>query len=146
MKRKRSLIAQARNIMCGGARILGDVRAAQTGRIGRAYLQSAYWSIVVAAVYSAISRVGGINPKVVERAKELKIADFKGGACPVVFWDVFGEQGHPVRATVSEMGPLLLGRLVELNDAPEGVLSRKLHSHGLGACQQFSRGNSMSSA
>src|SRR6266513_2457685 len=72
---------------------------------------------------AGLSQVGGINPKVVERAKELKIADFKGEACPVVFWDVFGQQGHPVRATVSEMGPLLLGRLLELNDTQEGVLN-----------------------
>jgi len=49
-------------------------------------------------------------------AKELKIDNFTGEASPVVFWDVFGEQGHPVRATISEMGPLLLGRLLELND------------------------------
>jgi len=72
---------------------------------------------------AGLSQAGGINPKVVERVKELKIADFKGEACPVVFWDVFGEQGHPVRATVSEMGPLLLGRLLELNDTQEGVLN-----------------------
>src|SRR3954471_4181807 len=72
---------------------------------------------------AGMSQPGGNNPKVVERAKELKIDDFKGEACPVVFWDVFGEQGHPVRATVSEMGPLLLGRLLELNDTQEGVLN-----------------------
>ncbi len=72
---------------------------------------------------AGMSQTGGNNPKVVERAKELKIADFKGEACPVVFWDVFGEQGHPVRATVSEMGPLLLGRLLELNGTQEGVLN-----------------------
>jgi DNA helicase HerA-like ATPase len=72
---------------------------------------------------AGMSQIGGNNPKVVERAKELKITDFKGEACPVVFWDVFGEQGHPVRATVSEMGPLLLGRLLELNDTQEGVLN-----------------------
>jgi DNA double-strand break repair helicase HerA and related ATPase len=72
---------------------------------------------------AGMSQIGGNNPKVLERAKELKITDFKGEACPVVFWDVFGEQGHPVRATVSEMGPLLLGRLLELNDTQEGVLN-----------------------
>jgi len=72
---------------------------------------------------AGMSQIGGTNPKIVERAKELKIADFKGEASPVVFWDVFGEQGHPVRATVSEMGPLLLGRLLELNDTQEGVLN-----------------------
>src|SRR5213596_2932425 len=72
---------------------------------------------------AVLSQAGGNNPKVLERAKELKIEDFKGEAYPVVFWDVFGEQGHPVRATVSEMGPLLLARLLELNDTQEGVLN-----------------------
>lgn len=72
---------------------------------------------------AGLSQPGANNPKILERAKELKIDDFKGEACPVVFWDVFGEQGHPVRATVSEMGPLLLGRLLELNDTQEGVLN-----------------------
>ena len=72
---------------------------------------------------AGLSQPGANNPKVVERAKELKIDNFKGEACPVVFWDVFGEQGHPVRATVSEMGPLLLGRLLDLNDTQAGVLN-----------------------
>jgi DNA helicase HerA-like ATPase len=72
---------------------------------------------------AGLSQAGANNPKVVERAKELKIDDFAGEACPVVFWDVFGEQGHPVRATVSEMGPLLLGRLLDLNDTQAGVLN-----------------------
>ncbi|HEY4284673.1 MAG TPA: helicase HerA-like domain-containing protein, partial [Chthoniobacterales bacterium] len=65
---------------------------------------------------AGLSQPGGNNPKVAERAKELGISDFKGEAFPVVFWDVFGENGHPVRATISEMGPLLLGRLLDLND------------------------------
>src|SRR5437899_7325896 len=72
---------------------------------------------------AGLSQPGGNSPKIVERAKELKMDDFKGEACPVVFWDVFGGQGHPVRATVSEMGPLLLGGLLELNDTQEGVLN-----------------------
>lgn len=72
---------------------------------------------------AGLSQPGGNNPKIVERAKELKINNFQGEACPVVFWDVFGENGHPVRATVSEMGPLLLGRLLELNDTQAGVLN-----------------------
>ena len=72
---------------------------------------------------AGMSQAGGNNPKVVDRAKELGITDFKGEACPVVFWDVFGENGHPVRATVSEMGPLLLGRLMSLNDTQGGVLN-----------------------
>jgi uncharacterized protein len=72
---------------------------------------------------AGLSQPGANNPKVMERAKELKIDNFKGEAYAVVFWDVFGEQGHPVRATVSEMGPLLLARLLELNDTQEGVLN-----------------------
>ena len=58
-----------------------------------------------------------------ERVSGLKISDFKGEASPVVFWDVFGENGYPVRATISKMGPLVLGRLLELNDTQEGVLN-----------------------
>ncbi|MBA3960924.1 MAG: DUF853 family protein [Chthoniobacterales bacterium] len=72
---------------------------------------------------AGLSQPGGANPKVIARVKELGLTDFKGEAAPVVFWDVFGEQGHPVRATVSEMGPLLLGRLLDLNDTQEGVLN-----------------------
>src|SRR5258707_11720257 len=59
---------------------------------------------------AGLGQPGGNNPKVVERAKELKLDDFKSEAGGVIFWDVFGEQGHPVRATRSEIGPLLLAR------------------------------------
>ncbi len=72
---------------------------------------------------AGLSQPGANSPKILERAKELKIDNFVGEACPVVFWDVFGEQGHPVRATISEMGPLLLGRLLELNETQAGVLN-----------------------
>src|SRR5215468_6749570 len=72
---------------------------------------------------AGMSQPGGNNPKIVERAKELGLSEFKGESCPVVFWDVFGEDGHPVRATISEMGPLLLGRLLVLNDTQKGVLA-----------------------
>src|SRR5689334_8032643 len=72
---------------------------------------------------AGLSQAGGKNPKVAARAKELNITDFKPEAFPVVFWDVFGENGHPVRATVSEIGPLLLGRLLDLNATQEGVLN-----------------------
>ncbi len=58
-----------------------------------------------------------------DRARQLDLGEYRPRAFPVVFWDVFGEQGHPVRATVSEMGPLLLARLLELNDTQEGVLN-----------------------
>jgi DNA helicase HerA-like ATPase len=72
---------------------------------------------------AGMSQPGGNNPKITERAKELGIEDFKSEAFPVVFWDLFGEQGHPVRATISEMGPLLLARLLNLNDTQAGVLN-----------------------
>ena len=72
---------------------------------------------------AGISQPGGTHPNVLQRVAELGLADFKGEASPVVFWDVFGENGHPVRATVSEMGPLLLGRLLALNSTQAGVLN-----------------------
>jgi DNA helicase HerA-like ATPase len=72
---------------------------------------------------SGLSEAGAMSPKLKERLDALGIADFKFEPCPVVFWDVFGERGHPVRATISEMGPLLLGRLLDLNDVQQGVLT-----------------------
>jgi len=72
---------------------------------------------------AGISQPGGTHPKVLERVAELGIADFAGEGSPVVFWDLFGENGHPVRATVSEMGPLLLGQLLALNATQAGVLN-----------------------
>ena len=66
---------------------------------------------------------GGENAKVLERVKQLGLADFNFQGYPVVFWDVFGEQGHPVRATISEMGPLLLSRILNLNEIQSGVLT-----------------------
>jgi DNA helicase HerA-like ATPase len=72
---------------------------------------------------SGISQPGGDNPKVRERLEQLGIRDKEWAGCPVAFWDVYGEQGHPVRATISDMGPLLLGRLLGLNDTQQGVLT-----------------------
>jgi uncharacterized protein len=72
---------------------------------------------------SGISQTGTEKPKIKERVEMLGLTDFVFGDCPVTFWDVFGEQGHPVRATTSEMGPLLLGRLLNLNDTQTGVLN-----------------------
>jgi uncharacterized protein len=71
---------------------------------------------------SGISQPGKPNPKIEERAKLLGL-EIKPAACPVTLWDVFGEQGHPVRATISEMGPVLLARIFNLNDTQAGVLA-----------------------
>ncbi len=72
---------------------------------------------------AGLSQAGTPTPKVQERIQQLKLEGFTFGACPVTFWDVFGESGHPVRATVSEMGPLLLSRLLMLNETQAGVLN-----------------------
>ncbi len=71
---------------------------------------------------SGISQVGEAKPFLVERAQSMGL-QYQPDQFPVVFWDLFGEQGHPIRATVSEMGPLLLARLLDLNDVQEGALN-----------------------
>ena len=72
---------------------------------------------------SGISQAGGNNPKVAERVGKLKLEDFEYHGHPVTLWDPFGEMGHPVRATVSDMGPLLLARMLDLNETQSGVLN-----------------------
>jgi DNA helicase HerA-like ATPase len=72
---------------------------------------------------SGISKTGGGNAKVQARVEQLQLDEFAHRAYPVTFWDVFGEMGHPVRATISDMGPLLLGRMLNLNDVQQGVLT-----------------------
>ncbi|MFN3351346.1 helicase HerA-like domain-containing protein, partial [Pseudorhodoplanes sp.] len=71
---------------------------------------------------SGIAMVGEPKPFLVERAQSMGL-DYQPDDCPTIFWDLFGEQGHPIRATVSEMGPLLLARLLNLNDVQEGALN-----------------------
>jgi DNA helicase HerA-like ATPase len=71
---------------------------------------------------AGLSQPGDAKPPFVARAREIGV-DYQPDRFPVVFWDVFGEQGHMVRATISEMGPLLLSRLLDLNDTQEGVIN-----------------------
>jgi DNA helicase HerA-like ATPase len=71
---------------------------------------------------SGLAAPAAPSEKLQERARLVGLGAIEGEAAPVVFWDVFGKEGHPVRATVSEMGPLLLSRLLGLNDTQEGVL------------------------
>jgi DNA helicase HerA-like ATPase len=71
---------------------------------------------------AGVAAMGNALPPFLNRAKEIGV-EYKAEQFPVVFWDLFGEQGHPIRATVAEMGPLLLARLLELNDVQEGVLN-----------------------
>ena len=72
---------------------------------------------------SGISRPGEAHPKIMERVRQLKLDDFHFASCPVAFWDVYGQLGHPLRTTISEMGPLLLSRLLNLNETQSGVLA-----------------------
>jgi len=72
---------------------------------------------------SGVSKPGSATPKIADRIKLLKLGDYPFIGKPVVFWDIFGEQGHPVRTTISDMGPLLLSRLFNLSDIQSGVLS-----------------------
>ena len=72
---------------------------------------------------SGVSQAGGGNPKVAERVEALKLEGFAYRSFPVTLWDPFGASGHPVRATVSDMGPLLLGRMLDLNETQSGVLN-----------------------
>jgi uncharacterized protein len=71
---------------------------------------------------SGIAARGEAKPNFVKRAKDLGF-DYQPEDFPVVFWDLFGEQGHPIRANVFEMGPLLVARMLELNDVQEGIIN-----------------------
>jgi DNA helicase HerA-like ATPase len=72
---------------------------------------------------SGVAKPGGDDPKILARVKQLAIEGYSPAASPVVFWDVFGKSGHPVRTTISDMGPLLLSRLLNLNDTQSAVLT-----------------------
>ena len=72
---------------------------------------------------SGMSQQGGGNARVEARVQQLALSDFSYAKCPVTFWDMFGEKGHPVRTTIAEMGPLLLARLLNLNEVQAGVLN-----------------------
>lgn len=71
---------------------------------------------------SGIAKAGKPHEKITERIQQIKIDDFQFRANPTVFWDIFAHNGHPVRTTISDMGPLLLSHLLELNDTQSGIL------------------------
>ena len=72
---------------------------------------------------SGLALPGFENPVIADRIKTLRLNDFAFAGYPTAFWDVLGEQGHPVRTTISEMGPLLLSRILDLNETQSGVLN-----------------------
>lgn len=71
---------------------------------------------------SGLAVPGDGNEKILQHAKDLGVGDYAPGASPVIFWDLYGKKGHPVRTTVSEIGSILLARILELNDTQSGVL------------------------
>jgi DNA helicase HerA-like ATPase len=73
--------------------------------------------------FSGVANQGSENPKITQRIDQLGLNEHRFSSFPVCFWDIYGAQGHPLRTTVSEMGPMLLSRLLNLNDVQSGVLS-----------------------
>src|SRR5262249_46785102 len=71
---------------------------------------------------AGLAMAGAPTDKIRERVAQIGVAGYTQEASPVVFWDLYGKEGHPVRATISEIGPTLLGRMLELNDTQAGVL------------------------
>ncbi|MCB9497265.1 MAG: DUF853 family protein [Fibrobacteria bacterium] len=71
---------------------------------------------------SGLAAAGSSDSRAAQRASQLTLTDWSPRACPVTFWDVFGREGHPVRATISDLGPTLLARLLHLNETQTGVL------------------------
>jgi DNA helicase HerA-like ATPase len=83
---------------------------------------------------SGLAQAGSATGRIKERFDHLQLAEPAWAGCPVTFWDVFGEKGHPVRATISDLGPLLLARMLNLNDIQQGVLQlvfKVADDHGL---------------
>ncbi|OIQ27814.1 MAG: ATP-binding protein [Alphaproteobacteria bacterium MedPE-SWcel] len=77
----------------------------------------------LSGLVKAGSAEASLHDAFIKRAQKIQFTDFAYHNVPVTFWDLFGDQGHPVRTTVAEMGPLLLSRLLELSDAQEGILN-----------------------
>jgi DNA helicase HerA-like ATPase len=83
---------------------------------------------------AGLAAMGEAKDWIVKRAQEIGFEDFRSDKFPVIFWDLFGRQGHPVRTTISEMGPLLISRILDLNATQEGVLNiafKFADDHGL---------------
>jgi DNA helicase HerA-like ATPase len=118
------LLRQAnRHGLVAGATGTGKTVTLQTLAEGFARAGVPVFAADVKGDLSGISRPGALDSRLAERARSLAIPGWAPMAMPTIFWDVFGEQGHPVRTTVAEMGPLLLARLLDLNDVQEGILN-----------------------
>jgi uncharacterized protein len=111
-----------RHGLCTGATGTGKTVSLQVMAEGFARAGVPVFAADIKGDLSGISEVGEAKDFLVKRAGDMGLA-FQPDRFSTIFWDVFGEQGHPVRATVTEMGPLLLSRMLDLNDVQEGVLN-----------------------
>jgi len=112
-----------RHGLIAGATGTGKTVTLQTIAEGFSYSGVPVFMADVKGDLSGVSQAGGNSPRVLERARQLGIEGYGGRAFPTIFWDLFGEKGHPIRTTVSEVGPVLMARLLQLNETQEGVLN-----------------------
>ena len=117
-----TLAAGNRHGLVTGATGTGKTVTLQTLAEGFSNAGTSVFAADVKGDLSGISQPGDSKPAFVKRAADIGVT-YEPDQFPVVFWDLFGEQGHPVRASITEMGPLLVARLLELNDTQEGVLN-----------------------
>jgi DNA helicase HerA-like ATPase len=112
-----------RHGLIAGATGTGKTVTLQTLAEGFSGLATPVFLVDVKGDLSGLCSAGANTGPFAERARQIDLGNWTPAAFPAVFWDVLGEQGHPIRATVSEMGPLLLSRLLQLNPTQEGVLN-----------------------
>jgi len=111
-----------RHGMIAGATGTGKTVTARVIAEGLSHLGVPVFISDVKGDLAGLARPVPMHPKLEERAKKIGLEGYHPAAAPVVFWDLYGEQGHPIRSTVSEMGPLLLGRLLDLNATQDAIL------------------------
>ena len=111
-----------RHGLVAGATGTGKTVTLQTLAEGFSRMGTPVFAVDVKGDLSGIALAGEVNPKIEERLAAIALPDYRRQPCPTLLWDVEGIAGHPVRTTISEMGPLLMANLLELNDTQSGVL------------------------
>lgn len=111
-----------RHGLVAGATGTGKTVTLQTLAEGFSRMGVPVFAVDIKGDLSGIAAAGRPHPKIDERLARIPLPGYRQQPCPAVFWDIFGQNGHPVRTTISELGPLLLANLLELNDTQAGVL------------------------
>ena len=111
-----------RHGLVAGATGTGKTVTLQTLAEGFSRMGSPVFAVDVKGDLSGIAAAGTAHPKIDERLAKIPLSGYRQQPCPTLFWDMDGKSGHPVRTSISEMGPLLLANLLELNDTQTGVL------------------------